>query len=188
VVTVDERIRSVLWRRRDVPGTEWCELNVGAAAKAMHGVIAMAWDGQPWRIEYAIELDTAGLTRTVTIDANGGSSTVSLSLHADGQGRWRRGEAIVVDSPDALDVDLGFSPATNTLPIRRLGLAIGESAEIGVAWVLFPSFEVEYGRQRYTRLGERRWRYQSIGFEAELTIDEDGLVEDYAEWEAVARS
>ena len=36
---------------------------------------------------------------------------------------------------DCVDVDLSFTPATNTLPIRRLGLDIGEEAEIHVAWL-----------------------------------------------------
>lgn len=147
----------------------------------------MAWEGEPWRISYAIDLDAEGRTRAVAVEADG-AAPVSVALVADGAGRWLRDGHVVIDSPDALDVDLGFSPSTNTLPIRRLGVAVGESAEIAVAWVLFPSFEVEYGGQIYTRLGERRWRYQSTGFDAELTVDEDGLVESYSEWESVARS
>jgi len=113
---------------------------------------------------------------------------VVLELEADGRGTWRRDGAIVIDSPGALDVDLGFSPSTNSLPIRRLDLSIGKIQEIEVAWILFPSFEVQLGRQTYERLGERAWRYRSEGFEADLSVDEDGLVDRYFEWRAVARS
>jgi hypothetical protein len=183
----DQRIRRVVWRRRDTTGTEWCELRVGPASSSMRGTLVMVSDGEPRRIAYAIDVDAEGRTRAVAVHGDGPTSA-SVALTSDGAGRWLRGGDVVVESPDALDVDLGFSPATNTLPIRRLGLGIGDSAEIGVAWVLFPSFEVEYGRQVYTRLAERRWRYQSTGFDAELTVDEDGLVESYADWESVARS
>ena len=177
----------VLWRRTDVAGTEWCELRVGEAP-SLRGVVTLAWEGRPIAISYAIALDDAGRTRRVVMTADGIAAPISVTLDADGKGRWSGADGVVVDAPDALDVDLGFSPSTNTLPIRRLGLAIGESREIGVAWVLFPSFDVEYGRQTYTRLAERRWLYRSPGYEAELTVDDVGLVERYADWESVAGS
>jgi hypothetical protein len=176
--------RRVLWQRSDVPGTEWCRLTIDPAGPSLAGTVTLAWEGRPWRIEYAIELDSAGRTRRVVIEADG----VDLVLEADGQGRWTRDGTVVIDDPDALDCDLGFSPSTNTLPIRRLGLAIGETREIAVAWILFPTFEVVHGRQSYERLSERTWRYRSAGFEADLTVDEDGLVDAYYEWRAVARA
>ena len=55
---------------------------------------------------------------------------------------------------DCVDVDLSFTPATNTLPIRRLGLDIGEEAEIHVAWLVWPELTVQPVLQRYTRLAE----------------------------------
>jgi hypothetical protein len=176
--------RRVLWQRSDVPGTEWCRLAIDPAGSSLVGTVVLAWETSPWRIEYAIRLDPAGRTRHLAIGADG----VDLVLEADGQGRWTREGTVVIDNPDALDCDLGFSPSTNTLPIRRLGLAIGETREIAVAWVLFPSFEVVLGRQSYERLAERTWRYRSTGFEADLTVDEDGLVVAYYEWRAVAKA
>ncbi|MGH2465006.1 MAG: putative glycolipid-binding domain-containing protein [Candidatus Limnocylindrales bacterium] len=174
---------TVAWQRSDVPGMEWCRLTIGAQGSSLAGMVVVAWDGAPWRIEYAIELDPGGRTRHLTILADG----VDIVLDADGRGRWTRDGETVIDDPEALDCDLGFSPSTNTLPIRRLGLAIGEVREIAVAWIHFPSFEVVLGRQSYERLAERTWRYRSAGFEADLTVDADGLVDTYYEWRAVAR-
>ncbi len=184
--------RDVLWQRSDVPGMEWCRLAIDPAGSSLAGTVVLAWDGAPWQIEYAIQLDPAGRTRLLTIGADGHADgaplRVEIRLEADGQGRWTRDGAVVIDNRDALDCDLGFSPSTNTLPIRRLGLEIGQGREIAVAWLLFPSFEVVLGRQSYERLAERTWRYRSVGFEADLTVDEDGLVDAYYEWQAVARS
>jgi hypothetical protein len=56
------------------------------------------------------------------------------------------------------------------------------------SWRSRTSFEVQLGRQSYERLGERTWRYRSAGFDADLEVDEDGLVEHYYEWRAVARA
>jgi hypothetical protein len=117
-----------------------------------------------------------------------GSADVELILEADGLGMWRCGDEVVVASPDAIDVDLGFSPLTNSLPIWRHDLEVGESREFDVAWVLFPSLAVERGRQTYTRTGPLRWRYASGDFAADLEVGEDGLVEQYGDfWVAVGR-
>ena len=77
---------------------------------------------------------------------------------------------------DCVDVDLSFTPATNMLPIRRLGLEIGEEAEIHVAWLVWPELTVQRVLQRYSRLAEDRYRYTQDEFEAELTVDRQGLV------------
>jgi hypothetical protein len=43
--------------------------------------------------------------------------------------------------------------------------------------------------QRYTRLAEDRYRYTQDEFEAELTVDQQGLVLDYEGlWRAIAVS
>jgi len=80
------------------------------------------------------------------------------------------------------DVDLGCSPSTNTLPIRRLHLGIGAVHTIQAAWVHFPDPTVQKAAQTYARLDELTYRYASGQFEAELTVDEDGLVTAYAAW------
>ena len=61
-----------------------------------------------------------------------------------------------------VDVDLGFSPVTNTLPIRRLDPAIGEAVVVTAAWVVSRA-TIEPLPQRYIRLAERRYRYESGG-------------------------
>ena len=90
-----------------------------------------------------------------------------------------------------VDVDIGFTPSTNTLPIRRLCLEIGQSADVDAAWVRFPELTVERLRQRYTRLADDRYRYESVdsGFTAELQVDTDGLVVMYEGlWERVGET
>jgi hypothetical protein len=56
-------------------------------------------------------------------------------------------------------VDLSITPLTNTLPIRRLKLGVGESAEIATAYVAIPDMEASLDRQRYTRVAFDRYRY-----------------------------
>ena len=83
---------------------------------------------------------------------------------------------------EALDVDLGSCPLTNTLPIRRLGLRqadAGTHVTITAAWVLVPSLVVLPAQQAYTVQDARQVRYASGEFAADLTLDEDGYVLHY---------
>ena len=81
----------------------------------------------------------------------------------------------------ALDVDIAATPFTNTLPIWRLGLGIGESADIVTAYIDVPALTVQSDPQRYTRLDERSYRYESrdSGFARDITVDDAGFVVDY---------
>ena len=70
-----------------------------------------------------------------------------------------------------------MTPFTNTVAIRRLGLQVGEAAEIKVAYILVPELSLRAAPQRYTRLADRLWRFDGldIDFTADLTVDEDGF-------------
>ena len=79
------------------------------------------------------------------------------------------------------DIDLGFSPATNLLPIRRLALQVGSKSTVRAAWVRFPELAVEVLVQSYERVSDDRYVYESAGgaFRRELQVDEFGCVIDY---------
>ena len=82
-------------------------------------------------------------------------------------------------------VDISDTPFTNTLPIRRLGLASGESAVISVAYFDGAELQPWPELQRYTCLQQDSdgglYRFESLdgGFTADLPVDADGLVFDY---------
>ncbi len=83
------------------------------------------------------------------------------------------------------EVDIMITPFTNTLPIRRLNLNLGESREISVAYIGLPGLKLSHMQQRYTCLSHDEnggtYRYESLksGFTAELRVDTDSLVVDY---------
>src|SRR6266568_1115982 len=104
-----------------------------------------------------------------------------LKLESDGRGRWWRNGDEAPELAGCMDVDLGCTPATNTLPIRRLELPVGGEAEIVAAWVRFPDLEIRPLRQRYRRLSPDRYEYASNTFRAEPTVDEHGMDFDFTE-------
>ena len=112
----------------------------------------------------------------------------AVDLKVDDSRHWRLDGAAVGALDGLIDVDLGWTPSTNTLSLRRLGLAVGEAQDVTAPWVRLPDLDVQPLKQRYTRLAELRYRYESsTGFTAELEVDELGLVTRYeGGWERVA--
>jgi hypothetical protein len=118
-----------------------------------------------------------------------GEESVDIWIKTDPGGRWWLNEMGQPEVAGCTDIDLNFSPSTNLLPIRRLGLAVGEAADVNAAWLRFPSFMPERLPQQYRRLDENTYRYESAGggFAAELKVDSSGFVVDYPNlWQAEA--
>lgn len=179
----------ILWQRLDLPGCEVAELGEGAAGPEVHGVALLAHDGRPARLEYRIVCDAGWRTRLATIGGHVGGTAVGLELACSADGEWMVNGRPAAELKGCLDVDLGFSPSTNLLPIRRLRLAVGSRAPVSAAWVRFPELTVERLEQQYSRLGASSYRYESGGgvFRRDLTVNDDGFVLEYPDfWHAEA--
>ena len=178
-----DRPRHIRWRPARGAGLEHVTLSETRQGYAAHGVAIGARGGTPYGLAWRLETDRGWNTTALWLTNTDG---VSLALAGDGTGNWRADTAEGPPLPDfagCIDVDIAATPFTNTLPIRRLGLKVGESAHIRVLYLPVPSLEPQVVEQRYTRLGKRRWLYEGLfrGFQAELETDADGIVVDYPE-------
>ena len=184
---------SLLWRRLGRAGLEHFRMWEGEDGPRLAGTVLLDDEGggAPWEARYEVACSPAWETRYVRVELARGAGTRRLELAVDAAGHWRVDGEPRDDLAGCVDVDLSATPSTNTLPIRRLGpaLGVGEGRETTAAWVRFPQLRVETLPQRYTRLDERRWLYESGGgsFVAELEVDEAGVVTRYAGgWERAA--
>ena len=183
---VSSVVRTVTWLSSDWNGQETCTLSQQSDGWQLAGRATGDADGQPLIVEYAISTDQDWQTRcvTVSLSTEAPQSEQQCVLERDDQARWSaRGE----DCPplDAIqglhDIDIQITPASNSLPINRLNLAIGEGVEVTAAWVRIPEFVVEPLRQRYSRVDDRIYAYESSDgeFTATLEVDDLGLVTTY---------
>lgn len=179
--TYNARMKQRIWRRLDEPGFEWCRLASRGADWQLAGTAVVAFDGLAWRIAYEVGLDSTFATSSCVVRADGGSTHLDLIIARDGNGRWFMNGHEQPQVAGCIDVDLAFSPATNTLPIRRLRPQPGESVDVRAAWLRFPDFSLDVLPQTYRRVDGRRYHYESNGgsFMADLTVDESGLVLEY---------
>jgi uncharacterized protein len=154
----------------------FCATDSGFEAR---GSVKATLEGNPLGASYVVETDAAWRTRRVRVEVNGSGS---LEILLDGAGHWRRASGAALPELDGcLDPDISMTPFTNTLAIRRLGSKVGEAADIKVAYILVPELSLRAAPQRYTHLSPRLWRFDGldIDFTADITVDEDGFVDDY---------
>lgn len=101
--------------------------------------------------------------RTLSACAKGkiGSVEVDLDIRADDDRRWHMNGDLQPQLEGCLDIDLGFTPATNTLPIRRLALKVGERSAVRAAWLKIPELQLHPLGQCYEPVSEFEYRYES---------------------------
>lgn len=181
-----------MWRRViDDASFEHCVVREEAEGVRFTGLVLIAEKGVPLQVSYRIECDRHWQTRQVHIEQTLAGERSVLRLEHDGRGNWQLNGTDAPHLAGCTDVDLGVSPSTNALPINRLKLAVGTTAEIRAAWVLFPALDIVAAGQSYERLAARQYRYHSLGsnFEAVVDVDDDGLPITYGDlWRRVAES
>jgi hypothetical protein len=182
---------TILWRRLDRPGHEVAELSPASDGWLLSGAALFADEGRPCRLEYAVVCDRAFVTHRCSVSGLVGTTRVRLDVERDAHGVWTIDGARDAALAGCVDVDIGFTPSTNLLPIRRLALDVGAAASVRAAWVRFPELTVEVLEQRYTRIAPDRYLYESDGgnFRRELTANDTGFVLRYPGlWEAESMS
>ena len=172
-----ETIRRVIWRRNlDDHSFEECVVTAARDGFVISGHVTAAQDGVPLVVRYDIGCGENWSARFVTIEQRLGDAQRRLRLERAGDG-WLVDGARDPRLDGCAEPDLGLTPSTNALAVRRLGLAIGQAAEIRCAWVKFPALSVEPSLQRYQRIGEHDYRYTNVasGFTALVAVDALGL-------------
>ncbi|MEH3087220.1 MAG: putative glycolipid-binding domain-containing protein [Xylophilus ampelinus] len=173
---------SILWRRLDAPGHDACRLLGGPEGWRLDGAAALRWpDGRPAALAYRVCCDAAWRSRRGTVRGWIGDRAVDVVLARDADG-WRCGATPVPGLAHCIDLDLGFTPATNLLPLRRLALAAGASAAAPAAWLdLDARPMLGLLDQRYRRTGAFEYAYEAPGavYAATLRTTAEGFVREY---------
>jgi hypothetical protein len=138
-----------------------------------------------WSVRYSIRLDSSWATRQVHVIGESGHGMTEVRLERPPACGWRVNGRSVPQLARCVDVDLEASAFTNTFPIHRLGLAVGQSADVPAAWVRAHGLDVELLEQSYVRLEDKIHKRQydyfapSFDFSAKLAYDQFGLILDY---------
>src|SRR5918992_2835504 len=130
-----ETLKTLLWERLQGTGLERFELIQAADGWVLRGTILALEEQGPAQADYEIFCEAAWYTRQVVVSVRGAAGDRSLRLDVQ-DGHWYEDGNEREAVRGCIDVDLSWSPSTNPLPIRRLGLEAGErSGPVTAAWI-----------------------------------------------------
>ena len=184
-----ELIAAALWRNRDCTSLDSFQLVTFAQGHILSGHVLTVFDGQPAAVFYAVFCNDAWITQNASVHVRRGAVSHTIELRRDADARWWQGDIVLEQLDGLTDVDISITPATNTLAIRRLSLAVGESQSTDAAWIYVPALTLERLPQRYTRTSQLRFHYESGNgaFHADLDVDGAGVVVQYGDiWQRIA--
>jgi hypothetical protein len=180
-------VASVLWRRLDVPGHDTCRLEQTAAGWMLEGTAVFAEDGSPASLAYRLECDSQYRTLAGEVRGWHADKPIAVTIARSVHGEWTLDGGIVRGLDGCLDLDFGFTPATNLSQLRRIALAEGQGVDVPVAWLDVATGRLDVLQQRYQRRTRRLYWYEAPRFEykAMLDVGPAGFIERYPGlWEA----
>ena len=171
----------LFWRRTDLDGLERLELSVGSAGVSAESAVICLEDGG-LRVDHRWQLDADWRVQSVFVERWNAREHRTVRLERNG-GSWRVDGSARPDLDGAEEPDLSVTPFCNTIAIRKLWRTEEPSLTLDVAYIDGTTLDVMRSSQRYERRGRDRVRYVdlglSLGFEADLVVDEAGLVLHY---------
>ena len=171
---------SCRWRRVDLPGTDEATLTSMDHGYLLAGRARFEDPAGTVDLRYSVEIGLTWRTERARVNGTGPRGWLDFRIEVRGN-EWYFDDRPVPGVSGCVDLDLNFTPATNLLSIRRLGLAAGQSAEVVAAWLDFPSPALKPLRQIYQCQTPGRYGYlcPELPFESVLRVDPDGFVTSY---------
>jgi uncharacterized protein len=178
---------SIVWRRIDAPGHDACRVDAVDDGWRVHGTAVSCFDRMPTRLDYEVTCDGRWRTRGGAVRGWVGAEQITSTIERTRDGRWRQNGDFVVGLEACVDLDFGFTPATNLVQLRREALAVGAAADVPVAWLDVSAGTLSRLDQHYRRVAEDAYAYEAARFDyrAVLEVDACGFVRRYPGlWEA----
>jgi hypothetical protein len=166
------------WKGYEYASTEHCSVAILEHEILINGQIRSRPKDLDLRIAYGIVLNQSWETKNIRINGQFEKQLIDFDFRRSADG-WTSWDGQQLEG--GTEPDISFSPLTNTIPIRRLNLKAGESAEIDVLYFDLANNSVDVRKQRYTRLSADRYKFETVpkDFEAVIEVDDNSFVEDY---------
>lgn len=175
------RTDTIFWRRLDACGLERLHLEIGAEGVVARSCLILT-DTGGLQVDYVWRLTPDWRTTALDIRRRGPDGAGRIVLER-ADGGW------IVDGRPRPDLDgtdepdLSLTPFCNTIPVRRLRSEGQAARTLDVCYVDGATLAVVRSRQTYEVLTPCSVRYRdrgvAAGFEADLIVDAEGLVERY---------
>jgi hypothetical protein len=186
-VAAEEAIASILWRRIDAPGHDACRLERTDTGWRLAGTAVFRHERVPACLAYELVCDREWRTQHGAVRGWLGERPVDFRVQRTPADVWALNGDVVPRLDSCVDLDFGFTPATNVSQLRRIALEEGGAAAVPVAWLDVAAGTLDVLHQRYERRTERTYWYEAprFGYAACLEVNAVGFVVRYPGlWEA----
>lgn len=172
---------SALWRRLDTPGHDTAQVSRADEGCRLEGVAVFAHEQGPACLSYVVECAPDSRTRRARVSGWIGARRYEVDVDRSASGAWTMNGHTIAGLEHCLDIDFGFTPATNYLQVHRIALKVEQSAEFHVAWMDLPDAKLMPLLQRYRRLNAVSYWYESPQgpYTATLELAATGFVRTY---------
>tara|TARA_B100000378_G_scaffold240509_2_gene208894 strand:+ start:240 stop:827 length:588 start_codon:yes stop_codon:yes gene_type:complete len=181
----------VLWRRLDREGHDVCRYSEISDGWNFEGVAVFDHAGSAANLSYSVSCDRDWRSRSAAVSGWIGETVFNLAIEREHAANWRVNGTIDPALAGLDDIDLGFTPASNTNAIRRMNLSEGAGTDCVAVWLDTEDWAVKRLPQSYHRIGQRTFAYVSPqhDYRATLVTDEFGVVVEYPGlWTAISRN
>lgn len=182
--------KSILWRRLDMPGHDAAAIRETGFGAKLRGMAVFQDESGPTALHYSVRCDAEWRTTEGAVEGWCGPRPVELRFVRSHGGDWTMNGVACPAVAGCADLDLNFTPATNLMPLRRLNLPLGQTAEVRSAWLEWPECALTLLVQRYARKSMFEYDYEAdlpgtASFAGVLRVEPNGWVLDYAGlWQA----
>ncbi len=168
------------WRRLDRPGCDAALLRPSDGGWLLQGAATFADEAGSAAVAYQVEVDARWETKRGIISGFLGDGTIHHEIQRENAG-WRLNGVRINGLEHLVDLDYGFTPATNVLQLSRIALRSGQRAEVPVAWFDLDSASLTELPQRYERRSEASYWYEAptVPYQGFLEIAPNGFVQSY---------
>jgi uncharacterized protein len=147
--TMEADVLTALWQRLDTPGHDACVVRRVAGGWRLNGTAVFLDGARPCQLGYRVDCDDRWNSLSASVSGWAGHDRIELAIEALAHGTWALNGTEEPLARGCVDVDLGFTPATNLILIRRLGLQAGTAVQAPAAWLPFPELRLQRLEQTY---------------------------------------
>ncbi|MCI0466822.1 MAG: putative glycolipid-binding domain-containing protein [Beijerinckiaceae bacterium] len=178
---------TAFWRRLDAPGRDAARVSKSATGYELLGQAVLLDSRGPTALRYTLDLAPDWSTRQGHATGFSSERVIDNRIIRTPAG-WKV-DGKEFGMAEVVDLDLGFTPATNMLQLNRVRLSVGDTVNLDVAWLDAGEEVLVRLLQKYRRTSTFDCDYSSpaLDYRATIVLARTGFAAVYPDlWEIKA--
>jgi uncharacterized protein len=175
---------TIIWKGIAEQTIEKCQIIQEAGQCIITSEITGRISGIDLILTYQIILDENWNIKSFAVNNNSRNKPFYFGAVQYETGKWKNKTGEVLNAYEhCIDIDIFPTPFTNSLPLKRQPLNVGEEQEYVMIWIDLVEGQIRRDRQQYKRITNAIYRFTSLdtNFTADIEFTNDAIVKFYPE-------